>query len=383
MTDDKNVVLGYICVIIAVLFFGSNFTVTKKFPTSDGIFFQWVMCVGILLVGIFTMLFNGVLNDGPVIFEPFAMLGGLIWCTGNLFCIPIIQLIGLSLGPGIWGVANMVMGWLTGTFGWFGLNSDKENIKIFWLNCIGAILVGCSVPGYALIKTSPKLEHKTEEKTTSQNSYELNETLVSDDEEINEDSTTQIIIEDENFIESENKEEYNNKKIKEKESPISLLLKSMPKYLQMVVGVICSLIAGILFGSAFNPSKYLQDNRLSSPNGVDYVFSHFVGIFLASTLYFIIYIIIFRNKPFIFKQTILPGIISGAMWGIAQVCWFIANSNLPYVVSYPLICAGPGLLSALWGIVVFKEIRGWKNFIYFGGATIILLLGIVCICVSK
>ncbi|EMD49645.1 transmembrane protein, putative [Entamoeba histolytica KU27] len=383
MTDDKNVVLGYICVIIAVLFFGSNFTVTKKFPTSDGIFFQWVMCVGILLVGIFTILFNGVLNDGPVIFEPFAMLGGLIWCTGNLFCIPIIQLIGLSLGPGIWGVANMVMGWLTGTFGWFGLNSDKENIKIFWLNCIGAILVGCSVPGYALIKTSPKLEHKTEEKTTSQNSYELNETLVSDDEEINEDSTTQIIIEDENFIESENKEGYNNKKIKEKESPISLLLKSMPKYLQMVVGVICSLIAGILFGSAFNPSKYLQDNRLSSPNGVDYVFSHFVGIFLASTLYFIIYIIIFRNKPFIFKQTILPGIISGAMWGIAQVCWFIANSNLPYVVSYPLICAGPGLLSALWGIVVFKEIRGWKNFIYFGGATIILLLGIVCICVSK
>ncbi|EKE40556.1 hypothetical protein ENUP19_0083G0083 [Entamoeba nuttalli] len=383
MTDDKNVLLGYICVIIAVLFFGSNFTVTKKFPTGDGIFFQWVMCVGILLVGIFTMLFNGVLNDGPVIFEPFAMLGGLIWCTGNLFCIPIIQLIGLSLGPGIWGVANMVMGWLTGTFGWFGLNSDKENIKIFWLNCVGAVLVGCSVPGYALIKTSPKPEHKIEEKTTSQNSYELDETLVSDDEEINEDSTTQIIIEDENFIESENKEEYNNKKIKEKESPISLLLKSMPKYLQMVVGVICSLIAGILFGSAFNPSKYLQDNRLSSPNGVDYVFSHFVGIFLASTLYFIIYIIIFRNKPFIFKQTILPGIISGAMWGIAQVCWFIANSNLPYVVSYPLICAGPGLLSALWGIIVFKEIRGRKNFIYFGGATIILLLGIVCICVSK
>ncbi|EDR27626.1 hypothetical protein, conserved [Entamoeba dispar SAW760] len=383
MTDDKNTVLGYICVIIAVLFFGSNFTVTKKFPTSDGIFFQWVMCVGILLVGIFTMLFNGVLNDGPVIFEPFAMLGGLIWCSGNLFCIPIIQLIGLSLGPGIWGVANMVMGWLTGTFGWFGLNSDKENIQIFWLNCVGAILVGCSVPGYALIKTSSKSEDEREEKTTSQNDYELEETLVSDDEEINEDSTTQIILEEEKIIEPEINEDCNNYKIKEKKSPLFLLLKSMPKYLQMIVGVVCSLIAGILFGSAFNPSKYLQDNGLSSPNGVDYVFSHFVGIFLASTLYFIIYIITFRNKPFIFKQTILPGIISGVMWGIAQVCWFIANSNLPYVVSYPLICAGPGLLSALWGIVVFREIRGWKNFIYFGSATIVLLLGIVCICVSK
>ena len=75
--------------------------------------------------------------------------------------------------------------------------------------------------------------------------------------------------------------------------------------------------------------------------------------------------------------------ISGMMWGIAQVCWFIANTNLPYVVSYPLICAGPGLMSQLWGIIVFREVKGKKNFILFGIGTIILIAGIICICISK
>ena len=50
----------------------------------------------------------------------------------------------------------MIMGWLTGTFGFFGLKSDKDTINIFWLNCLGAALSALSVPFYALIKTSTK-----------------------------------------------------------------------------------------------------------------------------------------------------------------------------------------------------------------------------------
>ncbi|EDR21531.1 hypothetical protein EDI_289650 [Entamoeba dispar SAW760] len=399
MADEQNEALGYVCVIVAVLCFGSNFTVVKKFPTGDGFFFQWVMSIGILIVGIFSLLFYNVINKGTIYFEPFAMLGGLIWCTGNLLCVPVIQLIGLSLGPGIWGVGNMVMGWLTGTFGWFGLNSDKDNVKIFWLNCVGAALAACSVPCYALIKTSTKVERealKKVEEEAKDNEIELSNSK-ENKAETSKSSSTSSRSSDEIQHPEEDIKELNDKAfeqepeeekstiivVSEEESPIFKLLKAMPKWLQMIVGLILAITSGILFGSAFDPAKYLQDNGLASPEGINYVLAHFLGIFLSSTFYFICYIITFRNKPFIYRETILPGMVSGIMWAIAQVCWFVANTNLPYVVSYPLICAGPGLLSALWGIIVFGEIRGWKNFLFFAIGTLILIGGIVCIVVSK
>ncbi len=34
----------------------------------------------------------------PYIFEPLAMLGGMLWCLGNVTVIPIIDSIGLGLG---------------------------------------------------------------------------------------------------------------------------------------------------------------------------------------------------------------------------------------------------------------------------------------------
>ena len=390
--EDKNVVIGYISVVIAVLFFGSNWVVTKKFPSGDGFYFQWCMCIGIVIVGIITMLISGCIEDGPIYIEPFAMLGGFLWCTGNLLCVPCLHMIGLTLGPGIWGVANMVVGWITGTFGLFGTNADKDIINIFWLNCVGAVLAALSVPFYSLIKTTVKgKEKKSSEKekksSTSSDGTELQNPEPKPEEKPEEDKKEEEEdkpVEDkptEDPTEEAKQEEEEQKK--EEESPILAGIKKLPVIVQRIVGLLLAIIAGALFGSSFDPSKYLQDTGKSSPDGIDYVLSHFLGIFFASTFYFICYTICFQNKPFVFKETTLPAMVSGMMWGVAQVAWFIANSNIPYVVSYPLITSGPGLLSALWGIVVFREVRGWKNFLFFGIGTIVLFAGIICIVVSR
>lgn len=45
--------------------------------------------------------------------------------------------------------------------------------------------------------------------------------------------------------------------------------------------------------------------------GIDYVFSHFTGIFTTATLYFLIYCVYKRNKPFINIQLILPSFACG------------------------------------------------------------------------
>jgi hypothetical protein len=46
--------------------------------------------------------------QGIPTFHPVAMVGGALWCTGNMMCGPIIQLIGMGMGLLIWGCANMV-----------------------------------------------------------------------------------------------------------------------------------------------------------------------------------------------------------------------------------------------------------------------------------
>jgi len=120
-----------------------------------------------------------------------------------------------------------------------------------------------------------------------------------------------------------------------------------------------------------------------SQNGLDYVFSHFCGIFVTSTTYFLAYCVIKRNNPFVLPQIILPAFISGLMWATAQVSWFVANSTLSSVVSFPVISTLPGIVGSLWSIFVFKEITGTRNYLFFGGAFLFVLTGVVMVALSK
>lgn len=45
-----NSTIGYIGIVFAVLFFGSNFIPIKKYETGDGMMFQFVVCTGITFI---------------------------------------------------------------------------------------------------------------------------------------------------------------------------------------------------------------------------------------------------------------------------------------------------------------------------------------------
>ena len=88
--------------------------------------------------------------------------------------------------------------------------------------------------------------------------------------------------------------------------------------------------SGVFYGSNFDPPQYLIDNcgcaSLTDRSGnqpstqvLDYVFSHFTGIFLSSIFYFMLYAILSKNKPMIYPKAILPAFVSGLMWSVAQV----------------------------------------------------------------
>ena len=75
-------IVGYIAVFVAVFFYGSNFIPVKRFDTGDGMFFQWVMCIGVWLTG----LAINFARQQPPFFLP-VVIGAVCWTTGRVLSI--------------------------------------------------------------------------------------------------------------------------------------------------------------------------------------------------------------------------------------------------------------------------------------------------------
>ncbi|KAL7863477.1 hypothetical protein SRHO_G00124610 [Serrasalmus rhombeus] len=157
----------------------------------------------------------------------------------------------------------------------------------------------------------------------------------------------------------------------------------------MLGGVIWA--TGFLSGSAFVPMLYIKHHATSnssmfagsSQNDLDYCFAQSSGIFIASTVYFTMYCAVMKNRPRIYPRAILPGFLTGVMWGVGTYCWLLANRLLGPVVTFPIVTAGYGLVAALWGIVVFKEVKGLGNVLLFVFASCVVLSGSLLTAFSK
>lgn len=315
--------IGYLCCIIACFGFGSNYIPVKKVDVKDGAFFTLCLSVGVLTVGVVQWLLAG---QYP--FEPFAMLGGAIWATGNALVPFIIQNCGLGLGQLAWSVTNMSTGWACGTFGLLGKTRDA--VANPGLNYAGVAVTALSLSLFSLLK---------------------NET----------------------------------------ESP----QEGKPRR-RFALGFGAALFAGLFMGSNFNPSTYLQQQGEAdraaglqqvlwrhSPDATAYVLSHFIGIFLASGLLFFFRNLVSANSCYWGRELVIPGLISGILWGLAQVCWFRANGSLSYVVAFPIIVGVPGLIAAFWGVLLFGENRGRRNLLVLALIIFIQACGVTLIALSK
>ncbi|KAM4809612.1 transmembrane protein 144 [Rhinophrynus dorsalis] len=346
-SNSTNLALGFSSSIVSVVLFGSNFVPVKKFDTGDGMFFQWILCASIWLV---SLVVNIILRSPK--FWPLAMVGGCVWATGNITVVPIVKTVGLGLGLLIWASINLLTGWASSRFGMFGI--DPEIVAKPYLNYAGAGLSALSAIIFLFVKSDVKNVTAVSESETSpllRNSVNCNENTITDESWV------------------------------DKLSPLQ----------KRIVGSLMAVGAGVLYGSSFVPVLYIKDHSKNNESiyagasqfDLDYVFAHFSGIFLTSTVYFLIYCAVMKNHPKVYPQAILPGFISGFLWAIANCCWFLANNYLSAVVSFPIITAGPGLIAALWGVLVFKEIKGLRNYLLLILAFCIILSGSLLTAFSK
>jgi glucose uptake protein GlcU len=242
-------------------------------------------------------------------------------------------------------------GWASGHFGWFGLT--PENVEKPVLNYIGVAIACLSGVVFLAIRTGKKDEHVEEHQPI------LNSTTS---------STVNVSIE----------------KLHEAEN---VVLSTASRRMRIIA---CGLVifAGVLFGLVFTPSTYIQDHRKdkypsATKNGLHYVFAMYSGIMLTSSVYYAVYIIFKRNRPYVDIQSILPAFVSGIMWGIAQAAFTLANSVLSQTISFPLIQIGPSTIAALWSIFYFKDIIGSRNYWIVAGGTLFRIIAAVLIILSK
>jgi len=400
----QNLGLGFVCAAISTVGFGSNFVPVKKYEMGDGMFFQLTQALGIFTVGIFVQLIRGYHS----IFRPWAMLGGFLWCTGNCMCTTIIKCIGMALGLLIWGACNMITGWCMGEWGLFWVKkSDPPAYPS--MNIVGAITALVATSIYFFVKpvenvgngeinkkasggwrplpdeaytSNPSYlkgvppQHKSRQvaqeeglKKAPHESHEVHLKVVNDIQDVYvryDEQSTQIM---------------------EGTSWVDNLTPSGRR----TAGVGMSVVAGILFGSNFAPPTHLIDDQTSvdrnglhfSPNGIDYVFSHFTGIILTSLFWFLAYCILMNNRPQVNNQVILPGWLSGVLWGISQASWFVANDNLGLTTAYPIITTGPGLVASLWGVCIFGEVTGKRNLTVLMIAFFVSCVAVALITLSK
>jgi glucose uptake protein GlcU len=99
--------------------------------------------------------------------------------------------------------------------------------------------------------------------------------------------------------------------------------------------------------------------------------------------YYIVYLAYKGTRPYLHISSILPAIISGIMWAIAQAGFLVANSVLSQTISFPLVTIGPGTIAIFWSIFYFKEISGRRNYLIIISGTLLRIISAALIILSK
>jgi len=347
----SDAAIGWACTATAILCFGCYAVPAKFVPTGDGWVFQWVECAGILLIGIITEFIAGSLS-GENYLEPLGLLGGMFWCLGNTTVVPVVDTIGLGMGMLIWGGTSMIVGWATSYFGLAGLTKAEftDDLRRAF-NIVGVVIALLSIVFFLPIKPTitKKTDDEASEKTALVNYHDDTSPFAGSPVEVNQKSGA-------------------TKKI---------------------IGVLLSVAAGFMYGINLTPITYLQEHRKHAgytPHPLAFTLSHFAGIFFTSTAILIVYVVykmFKRQRPEFYPQSVLPALVAGLGWGTAQAAWFVANSLLSPVITFPVISTTPGIISAIWGVLVFKEIQGQRNYFFLSAAFLLTFAGITFIAVSK
>jgi len=338
--------MGFISLALCIILFASHSLPVKKFETGDGMVYQMLLCTGVWLVGV---VVNYIRQFPPVYFLP--MVGGFIWTTSNLFAVPMIKLIGIGLSTLLWGTTTILVGWADARFGVFGIKPETPNHV--YINYIAVVLTAVSAIFYVFIKIEPNNRELADENRPFLATYHNYDTIPI------------------------------NENVNEIDQHLTLFDNLQPKT-KIYLGMFLSIFSGLLNAFSYAPYLYVIDNYdHASDDGLDYVFSTYTGVLSCSVFYVIGYCILKKNRPYVNVKSVLPGILSGVCWGLANCSFLFANSALSQAITFPIAISLRIALASIYGIFLLNEIKGKRNFIFLGLGFFFTSLGSLLCAISK
>ncbi|KAI6170098.1 hypothetical protein M3Y98_01204200 [Aphelenchoides besseyi] len=362
--------LPMIEIFVACVLFGTVFVPVKRFNPGDGLFSQFCMCVGIFMVGFATYIYTGF---GP--FYPLAMTGGITWCIGNLTAIPIINELGLALSILMFSVTNCLVNFFIGSFGLFGTTARPPAST--WLSICGLSMILIGGIMISFVKTKPsELMKELEQKEQSEE--EADSVGL-----INANPSLSIIT----FQPSSKSLDIEEQEPDEKEGVINKSDKKKNSKVRKLIALAFAIISGILYGGVQVPIIAIQDNPDMYPNApkqsLPYIFSHYCGIMITSTVAFVLYTIFKKNRPETNSAIALPAFISGLMWAIGMCTTIVCTEKMSQSIAGPISAMVPGTVAAIWSVFYFREIQRGKNLIMLWSAIGVTVIGAVLIGLSN
>ncbi|KAI6214367.1 hypothetical protein M3Y94_00259700 [Aphelenchoides besseyi] len=346
-----DVTTGLILCISSTFLYGSAFVPLKGKNFGDGVYSLQLRSIVILLVGYAIFI----LNDCQ--FFPVVMVGGALWAIANLIVLPCVGQIGLGLTVLLYSFTNCLTNWLIGNYGFLGLTKARQP-KNAILNYIGLMFL--LFGGILMFFIKPNLKQPNLPTPTSQSSMT-------------------------GMISGEKTDVLNQIEFDSPTTGTQMVNITVKQFnMKRILAVIGSLVAGFFYGVNVVPVIYYQDTFKEAPqNGQSYVMSHFSGIFATSSLIFIAYCIIKKNRPFVAAEITLASFASGLLWAIAQSIFIISVKHLSQAISGPIGSTFPACVASIWSVLYFKEIKGTRNLVFLFSSISITLIGVVATALSK
>ncbi|KJH48070.1 hypothetical protein DICVIV_05823 [Dictyocaulus viviparus] len=345
------VILGYVGLIVACSCFGTMFTPLRRKDTKDGFFVQWVECSVVLVVGFIINAIRGFPS-----FEWIAAIGGVLYAIGNVFSVPAVNGLGMGIAFLIWGSMQIIVGWSVSRFGLFGILAPTE-VKKNVLNYIGMVVTLTSGVLFLFVKhTNEKSIRNISDDSTAR-------------DKINHHTTSFMSRMEENqFLRN-----------------LSWIFKGCENSRVKYRYVLMTLVLATLHGLMMTPIEILKQRNPSNDSYqvFDYIWSFYSTVFVFSTIFFILYCIIRREKAYVSVDLVLPSVGYGILWTSGMTLWLLSGNVLSQVIAYPIATRLPAIISAVLDVLVYKSITGRYNVMFLALAVCVGITGVILIGLSN
>jgi glucose uptake protein GlcU len=336
---DVSLITGYLSALLACFCFGS-FAVPVKSPSIASlnvhplVFQTYKSLVCLFTAWLSLMPWDGSTWPAPT-YTPWGLVSGLFWVPGGVCAIYAVQNAGLAVSQGVWSTGIVMV-----SFAW-GLVIFKESLKSVTLACVGGAMMVAGLWGMSFF-SQPEKNPDTDDDNRKMSDPPGDDASSYASSTTGGDGAALLPSSHTSASSAENSAKSRRNR-----------------------GLLAAVFNGLWGGSIMVPMHYAPSNT----HGLGYVISFAIG---ASTVTLLLWLGLWakvgrKQLPSMHvKEMFRPGCTAGLLWSIGNIASMLTVESLGEAVGYS-ICQSSLLVSGLWGIFWFREVRsvqgrGWWLF---------------------